>query len=63
MPIYEYKCRICGVQDQRFAGFDDDIAACHLCPGLMLRLSDPFAVSQEEKEDTPHERPVSSVSH
>ena len=39
MPPYPYKCLVCGAPDVRLAGIADDTAVCHMCGGLMLRLS------------------------
>ncbi len=40
MPLYEYQCVDCGIQDQRVAGLDDHTAICVVCEGLMLRLDE-----------------------
>ncbi|TSA08034.1 MAG: hypothetical protein D4R73_09260 [Deltaproteobacteria bacterium] len=42
MPIYEYKCTECEVTDTLVAATFEDVATCHLCGGLMVRLDDPF---------------------
>ncbi len=34
VPVYAYKCLICGAPDLRVAGVHDDTAVCHLCKGL-----------------------------
>ncbi|MCL4501261.1 MAG: hypothetical protein M1438_05320 [Deltaproteobacteria bacterium] len=37
MPLYDYQCVDCKVQDTRIAGLDDQVALCIRCGGLMLR--------------------------
>ncbi len=42
MPLYTYTCVDCGAKDKRIGAFDDNVAICHECGGLMLRLDDPW---------------------
>lgn len=54
MPMYEYKCIHCQVEDERLGGLDDDTALCLECGNLMLRLNDDafrpyFEEPQEER--------------
>ena len=43
MPLYEFQCADCLIKDYRVAATFEDVATCHICGGLMRRLSDPFA--------------------
>ena len=38
MPRYYYQCAHCQIRDTRIAGLDDDLAVCHWCGQVMLRL-------------------------
>ncbi len=40
MPLYEYHCVDCGVQDSRIGGLDDHAALCIRCGGMMLRRNE-----------------------
>lgn len=40
MPLYEYQCVDCRVQDALIAGLDDHAALCIRCGGVMLRRDD-----------------------
>ena len=40
MPLYDYKCPGCGVEESRIAGLDDRTVICTGCSQLMTRLND-----------------------
>jgi len=40
MPVYEYKCIHCQLEEERIAGLDDDTALCLECGNIMLRLNE-----------------------
>ena len=40
MPIYDYRCSTCGVEESRIAGVDDRTVVCTNCRDLMTRLND-----------------------
>lgn len=40
MPLYNYKCAICGQEETRVAGLDDHMAVCVSCGGVMLRTDE-----------------------
>jgi putative FmdB family regulatory protein len=47
MPIYDYTCRGCGVEEQRLTGFDDTQVLCTDCGEVMDRqISDGEAFEQ-----------------
>lgn len=51
MPLYEYQCVDCRVQDTRIAGLDDHTALCMRCGGVMLRRDeDLFGPYFEEEQ-------------
>lgn len=44
MPIYEYKCRACDLDEERLAGIDDRTLICTECGEIMDRqISDDEA--------------------
>jgi putative FmdB family regulatory protein len=47
MPIYDFQCTDCSTIDTRLAAMFEDEATCHVCGGLMRRLSDPFAINPD----------------
>ena len=38
MPLYDFRCRECGAQEERYAGMDEREAECSTCQGQMKRL-------------------------
>ncbi len=40
MPLFEYKCPGCGVEESRIAGLDDRTVVCTNCSQLMSRVND-----------------------
>jgi len=40
MPLFEYKCPGCGVEESRIAGLDDRTVVCTSCSQLMRRLNE-----------------------
>ena len=39
MPMYEYRCPECGVEESRVAGVDDRTVVCTGCSNIMYRLT------------------------
>jgi putative FmdB family regulatory protein len=40
MPIYDYKCPTCEIEESRIAGVDDQTVLCTNCRDMMSRLND-----------------------
>lgn len=40
MPMYDYKCSACGVEEVRIAGLDDRTVICTDCDSIMNRIND-----------------------
>ena len=40
MPLYQYQCRACEIQEERIAGIDDRALICTECGDVMDRLVD-----------------------
>lgn len=53
MPLYEYHCVDCEVQDARIAGLDDHAALCIRCGGVMLRRDEdifrPYFIEDQSR--------------
>lgn len=46
MPLYDYKCRACDLEEERIAGIDDRTVICTECGEVMDRqISDDEALS------------------
>jgi len=39
MPVYDYKCIHCGIEEARIAGLDDRTVVCTNCGQIMNRLN------------------------
>jgi len=60
MPIYNFSCAICGMEEERIADFDTEIMPCEFCCGESYKQFS-FGQSFEVREDAPWIRTVLDV--